>query len=112
MTGGLSLRGVLVQRKPEVGPPKLVHDLRHKMELLTKHVKGQSYRQLAMATAGRTRLDAPYFSRFMVQTLGPTILIYPFEWHFATSESSWPGLLLWIPLLAIDCWHILSLVFS
>ena len=39
-------------------------------------------------------------------------LIYPFEWHFATREFSWPWLLLWIPLLAIDCWYILSLVFS
>ena len=82
------------------------------MEQFTKQVTGQSYGQLAMATAGRTRLDAPCFSRFVVQTLGPTILIYPFEWHFATRESSWPWLLLWIPLLAIDCWYILSLVFS
>ena len=39
-------------------------------------------------------------------------LIYPFEWHFVTRESKWPWLLLWIPLLAIDCWYILSLVFS
>ncbi len=30
--------------------------------------------------------------------------IYPFQWHFATRESSWPWLLLWIPLLAIEFW--------
>ena len=82
------------------------------MEQFTKHVTGQSYGQLATATAGRSRLVAPYFSRFMVQTLGPTILIYPFERHFVTREFSWPWLLLWIPLLAFDFWYILSLVFS
>ena len=45
------------------------------MEQFTKQVTGQSYGQIATATAGRIRLDAPYFSRFVVQTLGPTISV-------------------------------------
>ena len=43
------------------------------MEQFTKYVTGQSYGQLATATAGRVRLDAPYVYHFVVQTLGPTM---------------------------------------